>query len=103
MATTSKTAAWGQREPNSEIRFPNGVTLRTACGHSFVTCHTDRCFRLPPELKEQRDRLLAAAQTEHLKNVTSESRRYTTEKTQIEITYRNLAAEGEFDGWEKLL
>lgn len=102
MATTSKPVTWGQRENGSVMHMDDGVTLRTACGHSFVTCHTDRCFRLPPELKEQRDRLLTAAQNEHLKNVTGESRRYAEEKLKIEITHRNLAAEGEFDGWEPL-
>lgn len=44
-------AAVSRREPGSIIRIEtdqNEITeLRTACGHSFVTCHTDRCFRGP--------------------------------------------------------
>lgn len=33
-----------ERESGSEIDI-DGLTLRTDCGHSFVTCHTSRCFR----------------------------------------------------------
>jgi hypothetical protein len=32
------------REPGSIIRI-DGEDHRTACGHSFVTCHANRCFR----------------------------------------------------------
>lgn len=32
------------REPGSVITI-DGQELRTRCGHSFVTCHTNRCFR----------------------------------------------------------
>lgn len=39
----------GEREPGSVIRIEVDageiVELRTACGHSFVTCHADHCFR----------------------------------------------------------
>ena len=101
MATTNSRRSRPDRETGSEINVDN-VTLRTACGHSFKTCHTERCFRLPPELREERDRLLAAAQTEHIKNVLSESRRFAEEKLRISNTYLNLAAEGEIDGWEPL-
>lgn len=31
-------------EPGSVFRV-DGEELRTACGHSFATCHTDHCFR----------------------------------------------------------
>lgn len=33
-----------EREPNS-ILIIDGKELRTECGHSIVTCHTDKCFR----------------------------------------------------------
>jgi hypothetical protein len=89
-------------ENGSVMSFEGGVTLRTSCGHSFATCNTDRCFRLPPELRAERDRLLAAAQTEHIKRVTAEARRFAAEKIQINDTYINLAAEGAVDGWEQL-
>jgi len=103
MATVKKPeVTWGDaREPGSVMHIGD-VTLRTACGHSFAHCHSDRCFRLPADLRNERDRLLAAAQTEHIKNVAAESRRYAAEKIGIEATYLNLAAEGEFDGWEQL-
>lgn len=38
-------AVLAEPEPGSEIRFDNGIVLRTRCGHSMATCHTDRCFR----------------------------------------------------------
>lgn len=103
MSATKNPVTWGgQRENGSVMRIEGGVTLHTACGHSFARCHTDRCFRLPAELQAEKDRLLAAAQTEHIKNVVAESRRFATEKIQIETTYLNLDAEGQIDGWEKL-
>lgn len=37
-------ASESEREPGSVIRM-GGQELRTACGHSFVTCHTEHCFR----------------------------------------------------------
>jgi len=37
----------GDREDGSVIMVGD-VRLRTRCGHSFVTCHTERCFRRPP-------------------------------------------------------
>lgn len=51
-----------EREPGSEVRFDHlragGMTLRTPCGHSLVTCHTDRCFRnsertVPPDVRKE--------------------------------------------------
>jgi hypothetical protein len=102
MATAKKTVTWGQREPGSVMHMDDGITLRTACGHSFITCHTDRCFRLPADLREERDRALTAEYTEHIKNVANESRRFDVAKRQIENTYLNLAAEGAVDGWEQL-
>ena len=104
MPTTRKPeVTWASdREPGSVMQIEGGVTLRTACRHSFATCHTDRCFRLPPEMREERDRLLAAAQTEHIKNVAAEAVRFDTEKRQINLTYLNLAAEGAIDGFEPL-
>lgn len=36
----------GDRERGSVINV-EGLTLATRCGHSYVTCHTDRCFKDP--------------------------------------------------------
>ena len=33
------------RDPGSVIRQEGMRVLITACGHSFVTCHTDKCFK----------------------------------------------------------
>jgi PIN domain nuclease of toxin-antitoxin system len=91
MATTKTDRS--QSEPGSVMHMDDGVTLRTACGHSFAHCHTDRCFRLPPELRDERDRLLTAATIEHSKNIASEATRFDSERRSIERTYRDLAAE----------
>ena len=50
------------REPGSVIRI-DGQELRTACGHSFATCHTDRCFRSPPALADDDSEAEADAAT----------------------------------------
>ena len=82
------------REPDSVIR--NGITeLRTACGHSFITCCTDRCFRLPLALRAQRDRLRSAATIEHEKNLAREAARFAAELDRIDATYRGLAQGGQ--------
>lgn len=82
------------REPGSSMPAPNGKgRLYTACGHSLATCWTSRCFRLPPTLRAERDRLLTAAKTEHHKNLTREDARYAQEQHDIETTYLDLAAE----------
>lgn len=38
------TATGAEREPGSEIEL-GGFVYRTACGHSFATCHVGTCFR----------------------------------------------------------
>lgn len=50
--------SWAQpetstREPGSIIHL-EGTELRTACGHSYRTCHTNHCFR-PGQIRAQRD------------------------------------------------
>ena len=37
-------AFWGHIEPNIELRFPNGITMRTSVGYSMLlNNHDDRC------------------------------------------------------------
>jgi hypothetical protein len=86
--STTKTG----REPGSVMRIED-VTLRTDCGHSFATCLPGRCFRLPPELAAERDRMLAAAAHEHAKKLARAASEYDSERRQIEATYRRLAIE----------
>jgi hypothetical protein len=89
-STTTEAA----REPGS-VMMIEGTELRTACGHSFVTCHTSRCFRLPPDLRAERDRVVTAAAVEHEKNLIREADRFAAELRRIETTYRARAAEME--------
>lgn len=83
-----------QREPGSVIHI-DSTELRTACGHSFVTCHSNRCFRLPPALLAERNRMLTAATIEHEKILAREAGRFAAELNLIDATYREQAASGE--------
>jgi hypothetical protein len=94
--TTPDTPA---REAGSTMYSENSagerIELSTACRHSLVTCHTDRCFRLPPDLRAERDRMLNAATTEYNKALVSAYEQFTQAKRNIEAAYRRLAANGQ--------
>jgi hypothetical protein len=67
-----------EHEPGSIIRtgVDEGETaeLRTACGHSFATCHTNRCFRTPAAATLQADLMLVLPRVERQITLTWEER-----------------------------
>lgn len=40
------------RKPGSWFRIDEDTVVETECGHSFVTCHTDKCFLKEENMEE---------------------------------------------------